>query len=93
MIRGFQIIDNLSYVCISHKQQVWLVTVGPMKLLNLMTIGLYFHSSRGLCEEFSNLKNISQDATSDQLTDELGLVHGRWIEHWVQHILVYPCFI
>ena len=80
-------------MCISHKQQVWLVTVGPIKLLNLMTIRLYFHSSRGLSDECSTLKNISQDATSDRLTNELGLVHGRWIEHWVLSILVYPCFI
>ena len=34
-----------------------------------------------LCDGFFIFKNISQDTTSDRLANELGFVHGRWIEH------------
>ena len=59
-------------VCISHKQQVSLITVGPLQLLNLMTSPLYFYSSKGPCDEFSALIKVSQDATSNRLVNELG---------------------
>ena len=58
-----------------------MITVGPIQLLNVMAIPLHFHSSRGLCDEFSTLKNISQDATNDKFSNELGVVREKWIEH------------
>ena len=54
-------------------------TVRPTQLLNLMTIPLCFHSSGGLCDEFSTLKNISQDAKNDKRSNELVFVHMKWI--------------
>ena len=54
-----------------------MITVGPIQLLNVMTIPLPFHSSRGLCDEFSTLKSISQDATNDKFSYELGFVREK----------------
>ena len=67
-------------MCIDHKQ-VWLITVGSIQLLNVMAMPLHFHSSSGLCDDFSTLKSISQDATSDKFSNELGFVGEKWIEH------------
>ena len=55
-------------MCVSvTKKQVCLIVVGPIQLLNLMTIPMYFLSGRDLCDGFSTLINISQDARSDKL--------------------------